>query len=157
MSSENKNINVLENFISKPNSLEAERVGRSYFLDNHADVIPNEGNLMSLLTLQKFYKDDTKTENKEITQAIKAIGTNESKYLVEAMKILTAGKGSENGLDDDGLKTAHKLQQKFGSNFNASLGLAQMLKTKSDEKEFNSLMDPIVEKLSAYTKRNTFV
>ena len=112
---------------------------------------------MSLLTLQKFYKDDSDAKATEITNAIKAIGTNESKYLVEAMKVLTANKVTKNGLDDEALKTAHKLQQKFGSNFNASLGLAQMLKTKSEEREFNSLMEPIVQKLETHTKRNLWV
>lgn len=142
MSSENKNINVLENFISKPNSLEAERVGRSYFLDNHADVIPNEGNLMSLLTLQKFYKDDV-----NINDALKKIGANESKYLVEAMQLLTADTTN----NDDESKTKRKIQQKFGQNFNASLGLAQMLKTKSEEVAFNDLINPIVKTLSEDT------
>ena len=142
MSSENKNINILENFISKPNSLEAERVGRSYFLDNHSDVIPNEGNLMSLLTLQKFYKGDA-----DIKKSLQTIGENESKYLVEAMKILT----------DDKQPVFKKIQQKFGNNFNASLGLAQMLKNKSEQVEFDKLINPIVTNLEAHTKKNMFI
>lgn len=142
MSSENKNINILENFISKPNSLEAERVGRSYFLDNHSDVIPNEGNLMSLLTLQKFYKG-----NADIKKSLQTIGENESKYLVEAMKILT----------DDKEPISKKIQQKFGNNFNASLGLAQMLKNKSEQVEFDKLINPIVANLEAHTKKNMFI
>ena len=142
MSSENKNINILENFISKPNSLEAERVGRSYFLDNHSDVIPNEGNLMSLLTLQKFYKG-----NADIKKSLQTIGENESKYLVEAMKILT----------DDKQPVFKKIQQKFGNNFNASLGLAQMLKNKSEQVEFDKLINPIVANLEAHTKKNMFI
>ena len=142
MSSENKNINILENFISKPNSLEAERVGRSYFLDNHSDVIPNEGNLMSLLTLRKFYED-----NADVKQSLQTIGENESKYLVEAMKILT----------DDKEPISKKIQQKFGNNFNASLGLAQMLKNKSEQVEFDKLINPIVANLEAHTKKNMFI
>ncbi len=152
MSSENKNVNVLENFISKPNSLEAERVGRSYFLDNHADVIPNEGNLMSLLTLQKFYKRDSPD-----WEVLKKVATEETKYVHEAMKMLTATQAANNGFTGDKLKVAQKLQQKFGSNFNASLGLAQMLKSKSEQVEFDKLINPVVENLAAHTKRNTFV
>ena len=152
MSSEKQNINVLENFISKPNSLEAERVGRSFFLDNNADVIPNEGNLLSLLTLQKFYKDDSNG----VLDAIKQIGERESKYLVEAMKILSVEK-DDSRIGDTEYLAARKLQQKFGSNFNASIGLASMLKNKSEQVEFDNLINPIVKNLSTTTKANTFV
>lgn len=158
MSSEQKQVNVLENFIAKPNSLEAERVGRSYFLDNHSNVIPNEGNLLSLLTMKKFYKGQD--EEKWLT----SIGQEEGKYLTEAMKMLTAKSGVNaagdslaNGLSANDLKSAKKLQQKFGSDFNAALGLANMLKSKSEQVEFDSLINPLVAGLSEKTRQNLFI
>lgn len=151
MSSEKQNINVLENFMSKPNSLEAERVGRSFFLDSNADVIPNEGNLLSLLTLQKFYKDD----DSGVLDAITAIGTRETQYLVEAMKILGTQK-DDSKIGNPEYLTARKLQQKFGSNFNSAIGLASMLKSKSEQVEFDNLINPIVKNLSDITRANTF-
>ena len=57
MSEEKKGSNILQSFIAKPTSLDAERAGRDFFLDSHGAVIPNEGNLLSLMTLQKFYKN----------------------------------------------------------------------------------------------------
>jgi hypothetical protein len=68
------------------------------------------------------------------------------------MKILTV-----EGNDTETDKTAQKLQQKFGNNFNASLGLAQMLKTKSEQVAFDKLINPIVDKLAEQTTAMMFI
>lgn len=151
MSSEQQNINVLENFISKPQSLEAERVGRRYFLDSHDKVIPNEANLLSLMTLKEFYADDTVAKD-----AFEIIGKNETKYLTEAMKILS----DDTEVDPNQPKTmaTKKLQQKFGRDFNAAIALSNMLKNKAEELEYNELITAVIPSdLRTSIKSNAFL
>lgn len=149
--SEQQNINVLENFISKPQSLEAERVGRRYFLDSHDKVIPNEANLLSLMTLKEFYAGDADAQN-----AFENIGKNETKYLTEAMKILSDD--SEVDPTDTKSMATKKLQQKFGRDFNAAIGLSNMLKNKAEELEYNELIEAVISSdLRTSIKSNAFL
>jgi hypothetical protein len=138
MSNEQQNINVLENFIAKPQSLEAERVGRRYLLDSHDKVIPNEANLLSLTTLKEFYADDDESK-----KAFQAIGKNETKYLTElAMKILS--EDTKAATDAKSIATK-KLQQKFGRDFNAAIGLSNMLKNNlAEELEYDELIKAVI-------------
>jgi len=150
MSTEQQNINVLENFIAKPQSLEAERVGRRYFLDSHDKVIPNEANLLSLMTLKEFYSGDEDSK-----KAFETIGKNETKYLTEAMKIL-----SEDIKDASDAKSiaTKKLQQKFGRDFNAAIGLSNMLKNKAEEIEYDLLIKAVIPSdLRSGIRNNAFL
>jgi hypothetical protein len=82
--------NVLDNFVSKPQTLAAERAGQAYFTDESTATIPNEGNMLSLLTMQKFYDGETEEEY------IKAIATEENRYLIQAMGLVSGnGKAFE--------------------------------------------------------------
>lgn len=151
MSNEQQNINVLENFIAKPQSLEAERIGRRYFLDSHDKVIPNEANLLSLMTLKEFYTGD-----EEAKKAFEKIGKNETIYLTEAMKILS----DDTAIDpnDPSTMATKKLQQKFGRDFNAAIGLSNMLKSKAEQLEFDELITSVIpENLKESIKSRAFL
>ena len=141
MAETNKNVDVLQSFIAQPSSLEQERAGKRFFLDSHSKVIPNEGNLLSLMTLKQFYqgKPEEKIFNK--------IAEEENRYLISAMKMLQEDKGS----NTEAVAVQRKLRSKFGSDFDSALSLAGLLKSKSDEKAFDDLIEPAIKDLSKTT------
>ena len=141
MAETNKNVDVLQSFIAQPGSLEQERAGKRFFLDSHSKVIPNEGNLLSLMTLKQFYSQDA---NK--TKLFDDIAKEENRYLLSAMDMLQGTK-----TDDADKDIQTKLRTKFGSDFDSALSLAGLLKSKSDEKAFDELIDPAITKLADTT------
>ena len=144
MPEQDKNVDILHSYIAQPSSLEQERAGKRFFLDSHSKVIPNEGNLLSLMTLKKFYSGNDE-ESKTQARVIEAIAKEENRYLVSAMNLL---QGEATGAK---LQVQNKLRTKFGSDFDSALSLAGLLKSKSDEKAFEELIQPAVKDLSDVT------
>ena len=142
MAETNKNVDVLQSFIAQPTSLEQERAGKRFFLDSHSKVIPNEGNLLSLMTLIQFYATDAKR-----TKLFDDIAQEENRYLLSAMDMLQGDKSGDTKAED----VQKKLRSKFGSDFDSALSLAGLLKSKSDEKAFDQLIDPAITKLADTT------
>ena len=141
MPDQDKNVDVLQSFIAQPGSLEQERAGKRFFLDSHSKIIPNEGNLLSLMTLKKFYGDGS-TEAANLT----AIAKEENRYLMEAVDLL---QGEQT--DNSKINIQRKLRGKFGSDFDSALSLAGLLKSKADEKAFDALIAPAVKGLAKDT------
>lgn len=140
MAETDKNVDVLHSFIAQPSSLEQERAGKRFFLDSHSKVIPNEGNLLSLMTLKQFYA------GKPEAQLFDDIAKEENRYLLSAMDMLQGV-----GKTGDDAKVQNKLRTKFGSDFDSALSLAGLLKAKSDEKAFDDLIQPAIKGLSKET------
>ena len=138
MAETNKNVDVLQSFIAQPGSLEQERAGKRFFLDSHSKVIPNEGNLLSLMTLKQFYQGKAEEE------IFNKIAEEENRYLLSAMDML---QGTKTGDANE----VQKLRSKFGSDFDSALSLAGLLKSKADEKAFEQLIDPAITKLASTT------
>jgi hypothetical protein len=141
MAETNKNVDVLQSFIAQPSSLEQERAGKRFFLDSHSKVIPNEGNLLSLMTLKQFY------QGRPEEAIFNKIAEEENRYLISAMNMLQEDKSS----DAKALAIQTKLRSKFGSDFDSALSLAGLLKSKSDEKAFDELINPAITKLADTT------
>ena len=140
MAETNKNVDVLQSFIAQPSSLEQERAGKRFFLDSHSKVIPNEGNLLSLMTLKQFY------QGKAEEAIFDKIAEEENRYLISAMDMLQGTKTAQGEKD-----VQTKLRSKFGSDFDSALSLAGLLKSKSDEKAFDQLINPAITKLADTT------
>ena len=140
MAETNKNVDVLQSFIAQPSSLEQERAGKRFFLDSHSKVIPNEGNLLSLMTLKQFY------QGKPEEEIFNKIALEENRYLLSAMDMLQGTK-----IDQGEIDIQTKLRSKFGSDFDSALSLAGLLKSKSDEKAFDELINPAITKLADTT------
>lgn len=141
MPESDKNVDILQSFISQPTSLEQERAGKRFLLDSHSKVIPNEGNLLSLMTLKKFYSSDATQ-----TGIIDAIAKEENRYLLSAMNLLQGKQDTEPKQD-----IQRKLRSKFGSDFDSALSLAGLLKSKADERAFEELIKPAVDELKDFT------
>lgn len=115
-------ISSLNSALAQPNSLEQERKGRDFFLDEYTSAQPSEANMLTLLTMRDLAGKDS-----DEAKAIKSIAAEESKYLMHAMKYLT-------GEPDNATK--HRLQAKFGKDFRGASELAKLLKKEAIEKEY---------------------
>lgn len=115
---------ALQTFITDPLSLQADRYGKALFLDAHTDPVPNEANMLTLMTLKDFY---TETDPAAI-KALNQVGVEENRFLVEAAKILAGDSKKE-----------RMIQQKFGRDLTAARELGKYLKTRSDENLFNEI------------------
>ena len=120
-------ISSLNSALAQPNSLEQERKGRDFFLDEYTSAQPSEANMLTLLTMR-----DLAGKNSTEAQAIKRIAAEESKYLMHAMKYLA-------GEPDSAIK--HRLQAKFGKDFRGASELAKLLKKEAIEKEYREEID----------------
>ena len=108
------------------------------FLDEYTPSIPNEGNLLSLLTLKQFYKDD---EN--VKEMLKKVANEENQYLLAAMHTLTRDPATMRNEAD---RQAHqKMKDKFGKDFKSMVSLSQLLKQEADEMEFKELLKPTIQ------------
>ena len=129
------------NLLARPNTLEEQRLGRAFFAEENTAVLTNEADLLSLMTLKEFYKGGAVGDD-EAKAALTAIGREESRYLVESMKILSKDVSS----DADAAKYL-KIRAKFGRDFNGAKQLALLLKSESDAAEYRELILPIVQPL----------
>lgn len=103
--------------------------------DDYTNPQTNEGNLLSLITLQQIIgAGDT-----EAKAAIAGMAKEETRHLIQAMKMLT-----QEGKDDYKGQRLAKIQDKYGRDMNAAVQLAKVLKAKGDEKEVDLLLNPFV-------------
>lgn len=130
---------AIDKMVSKPQSLEAERSGNAFFLDEYTPSIPNESNFLTLMTMRQFYKGDQKT-----LDIFDKIAREENRYLMKAMEIITEKHTDPTTKE---AKVQDKIHNKLGRDFNAALKIAAMLKNKTDENEMNELLKPLTEDL----------
>ena len=93
------------------------------------------------MTLKQFY------QGKAEEAIFDKIAEEENRYLISAMNMLQEDKSS----DAKALAIQTKLRSKFGSDFDSALSLAGLLKSKSDEKAFDQLIDPAIKVLADST------
>jgi hypothetical protein len=129
--------NQIGSLVTEPQTLHAQRTGQSFFVDENTAPITNEGNLLSLMTMRDFYKD----ENGKIPDKVKGIFDNvareESRYMMSALAVLA-----------DKSENSKRIQNKFGRDFDAAKSIAKLLKQKADEQEFENTLKPFVEHLT---------
>lgn len=117
-------VKSLNSALAAPSSLDQQRAGRGFYLDEHTTPIPSEGNMLTLLTM----KDLVASENDK--KALMGIAQEESKYLVHAAKILQAVPSG------DKKEQIARIQDKFGKNFAGATELATLLKNESLRREW---------------------
>jgi hypothetical protein len=127
--------NAIDNMVSNPQSLQAERGGNAFFLDSYTPSIPNEANFLTLMTMRQFYKGDAAQ-----TAIFDKIAKEENRYLLKAMDIITK-EHADNGTSE--AKAQDKLHNKLGRDFSAALKVASMLKNKADDVEMDELLKPL--------------
>jgi hypothetical protein len=69
-------------------------------------------------------------------QIFNNVAQEETRYMVSALKVLAAD-----------TPAAHKMQTKFGRDFDAAKSIAKLLKQKADEKEFEDTVAEFVNPL----------
>ena len=96
----------------------------------------NEGNLLTLITLDQLL---TKAPGAAGTaEAIGLMAKEETRHLVQAMKILTDTRSGEEGA------AAQKLQDKFGRDMAGAVALSSVLQSEGAKKEVELLINPFV-------------
>jgi len=75
---------VLGKALAEPHTLADERVINALLTDSPESADTSEGNLMSLKLLRSIYKD----AGEEYNGAIEATMREESKYLIQAMRLI---------------------------------------------------------------------
>jgi hypothetical protein len=123
--------------VTEPQTLQQERTGKTFFVDENTAPITNENNLLSLMTRRDFYEDGDGKVPDEIGNLFKNVAQEESRYMMTALAVL-ADK-SEHG---------RKIQNKFGRDFDAAKSIAKLLKQKADEREFDNTLKPFVDGLA---------
>ena len=112
----------LTSALVSPGSIKHEKRGKAYYLDEKTDTQPNQNNTMLFLSMKELFPDEADTIN--------TIAKEENKYLMAAMKILAKpDDGTDPGLG--------RLKDKFGKDVKGSQSLAELLKTKAIDLEFD--------------------
>jgi hypothetical protein len=128
--------NQIGSLVTEPQSLHAQRTGQSFFVDENTAPITNEGNLLSLMTMRDFYKNEEGKVPADIKKIFDNVAQEESRYMMSALKVLSAQ-----------TPAARKMQTKFGRDFDAAKSIAKLLKQKADEKEFEDTVAEFVKPL----------
>ena len=123
-------VTSLSSALAAPSSLQELRKGQGYFLDDHTPAIPSEGNMLTLLTMKDLFKDGGDEEAKA---ALGAIAKEESKYLMQAMKVLSSETSGDGG------DSIRRMQDKFGKDMAGATQLAQLLKNESIKQEYEDI------------------
>ena len=144
-------VKSLTGALANPSSVDQQTRGRSFFLDEHTTAVPSEGNMLTLLTMKDLFKTPGGSTNET---AIGAVAKEESRYLVQAMKILStdpeqgwgAGEDGEGGsnLSADQKRTIRRMQDKFGKDFKGATELSKLLKTEAVRVEFEDAIKSFV-------------
>jgi hypothetical protein len=103
-------------------------------VDDYTDPTTNEGNLLSLITLKNILGGAGGIGG--VDDTLQAMAKEETRHLMLAMKVLTADGAAD-------MKAA-KLQEKYGRDMSGAIALSKVLKSKSDEKEVDMLLNPFV-------------
>lgn len=137
-------IKLLDQILAKPTSLEQERVGEEFLInEQRGDSMPSSGNLTTMMMLKSLYADDA--EKKEIIDAAVA---EETTYLLEAMNILSGKADIKVGGDTEKGKVIVKnLQAKYGRSIEGAAILASLLRRKANELEFDEMINPAVKNI----------
>ena len=109
---------------------------------NSTNPTTNEGNLLSLITLQQVL-GTSGTKSTEIKTIVQGMAKEETRYLIQAMKILT-GDFKQQGVEDSVRTGAQKLRDQYGKDMNGAIQLAGVLKTKANKKQYDLVMNPFV-------------
>ena len=118
---------------------QAQQTVNTRLLDNHTNPITNEGNLLSLITLQQVLGREPQNEIQRIVQGM---AKEETRYLVQAMKILT---GDIHGIQGNAQRAGVlKLREKYGRDMDAALKLGEVLKARGDSKAVDLMFNPFV-------------
>jgi hypothetical protein len=132
---------VIGSLVTEPQSLQQQRTGQSFFVDENTAPITNEGNLLSLMTMRDFYKGPDGKVPDEMNKIFQNVAQEESRYMIAALKVLA-----------DDSPESHRIQNKFGRDFDAAKSIAKLLKQKADEREFESTIEPFVTALTTDRK-----
>ncbi len=135
--------NMIGTLVTEPNSLQAQRTGQSFFVDETTAPVTNEGNLLSLMTMRDFYKDNEGKIPENIGKLFNNVAREESRYMMSALAVL-----------NDKSQASMRIQNKFGRDFNAAKEIAKLLKQKADEEEFNQTLKPFVDHLATGRKKS---
>lgn len=116
--------------------------------DNNTNPVTNEGNLLSLITLRQILGEEIPAANpfgggddhNDIKRIVKGMAIEETRYLMQAMKILTGPLPARR----EHMNSTIKLRNKYGKDMTAALQLAKVLKAKGDEKEVELMLNPYV-------------
>lgn len=130
--------NVIGSLVTDPQTLDAQRKGQSFFVDENTEPVTNEGNLLSLMTMRDFYKDDKGRIPDEISKIFNGVAREETRYMTAALAVLA-----------DTSQNSVRIQNKFGRDFDAAKAIAKLLKQKADEKEFENTLLPYVTHLTS--------
>jgi hypothetical protein len=105
---------------AEPKSLDQERSINTFLAGTGTSPDTIEGNLLSIITLQKIYGEQD--------PSLRAVAVEETKYLKRAIDVLH---GTPNG--EAPLRIQAKLRDKFGTDLLAGVRLAKVLKNKADD------------------------
>lgn len=110
-------------------------------LGKTSDAVTNEGNLLSLITLKQILGDED-PNGKEVKEILRGAAKEETRYLMQAMKILTGD------IPDDiapEVKAGYqRLRGQYGQDMAGALKLGEVLKAKASDKELELLYNPFV-------------
>lgn len=121
-------VKSLNSALAAPASLEQQRTGKGFFLDEKTTPIPSEANMLTILTMKDLFKDKVATLDK--------VAKEESKYLMRAMEILTG---------DPAQPQIKRVQDKFGKDVAGAAQLAQLLKTEAINQEYQEQVSELLQ------------
>jgi hypothetical protein len=99
-----------------------------------SNPVPNEGNWLSLLTMNSII-------GKDVDPVIKSMAKEEARHLYGAMRIIT---GEMDTTNKDAKMAAERLREIYGRDMNAAITISKMLKARSDEAEVDMMLKPFV-------------
>lgn len=141
----------------------SDRSKHANLIDDFSDPVSNEGNLLTLMTLQNVLKSQPGEDPNSEQSVFRAMAKEETRHLRTAMRVLTAKDGPQavlagvstfgNGpaAQNQAILRARQLQAKFGKDMAGAVKLAKLLKSESDELEVRSLLRPFA--LAATAKK----
>lgn len=113
-------------------------MSKKEIVKNKTNPTTNEGNLLSLITLQQVLG----TTDANVKKIVQDMAKEETRYLLHAMKILSA---PANDFDTPAAAAgAQLMRDEYGKDMEGALRLASVLKSKSDEKQFDLVFEPFV-------------
>lgn len=113
------------------------KVTNPILLDNGLPAVANEGNIMTLLTLQQMYGQ---TPGSEEAKIIKATADKEMRYLFPAMKLLNG----ELPTNPEQEKAVQKLRDKLGQGLDASVRVANLVRAEMQDAEVRRMLMPVI-------------
>ena len=117
-----------------------QQAANTVLTDDYANPTANEGNLLSLITLNQILgKKPTAAEMKGPQGTFYKMAQEETKYLTMAMQILT---DEMKDAEPERNAAIAKLKEKFGTDMAAAVRLGNVLKTRTNDKEEEMWLNP---------------